>query len=66
MKLKTGILFAILSFAAGTYAEELKKMENGKFTVEFNSDNGGLKSSSSERSRKTANPFSVTAATFSN
>ena len=44
MKLKTGILFAILSFAAGTYAEELKKMENGKFTVEFNSDNGGLKS----------------------
>ena len=25
MKLKTGILFAILSFAAGTYAEELKK-----------------------------------------
>ena len=36
MKLKTGILFAILSFAAGTYAEELKKMENGKFTELIN------------------------------
>ena len=43
MKLKTGILFAILCLAAGMHAGELKKMENDKFTVEFNADNGGLK-----------------------
>ena len=43
MKLKTGILFAVLSLVIGAHAGELKNMENGKFTVEFNSANGGLK-----------------------
>ena len=43
MKLKTDILFAVLSLAVCMHAGELKKMENSKFTVEFNSDNGGLK-----------------------
>ena len=43
MKLKTGILFAILCLAADMHAGELKKMENDKFKVEFNADNGGLK-----------------------